>query len=165
MVFFYIQKTNKYSCKMKGALLMEQLKLPNGKTYALIVNGVQEGKDMIKFLFDPGLDGFETIENGFSTIKAADIIYILDSVGEPVRSIVGYSKYKGMEKQVDYVISSEMVNTGTTENPIYEESKTKGTVMIVTMSKPDLEDKINELEADVINTMLALTEIYEGGTI
>lgn len=141
---------------------MEQLKLMNGQIFTLAVNGISEVNETLKLTFEPGLYTFDQIEEFFSNQSNTQKIYVLDSLGEPVRSLVGYTKYKGMEKVLDYILSSEMVAQEDT-NPIdYLETHKTGTVMIVTMSKPDIEDRVKTLEADMVNTMLALTEIYEG---
>lgn len=141
---------------------MEQLKLAGGQVFDLAINGIYETEQMAKFTVQPGLYTFEEIESMFTDSSNTNKIYVLNSLGETVRSIVGYTKYKGMEKVPDYVISTETVNQGTEEEPDYVENQTTGTVMIVKMSKPDVEDRVDTLETDMINTMLALTEIYEG---
>lgn len=140
-----------------------KLKLLNDHTYNLITNGVQESGDSLKLLFLPEDKTFESIEEDFLISSNLQSLYVLDEESHPVRSLIGYTKYKGMEKRLNYVISVQTVNQGTEENPEYKEVKTTGTVMIVTMSKPEIEDRVSALETDVINTMLALTEIYEGG--
>lgn len=141
---------------------MNQLQLKNGTTYELATNGVVENGDMIKYIIVPGSNSFDSIETNFKDSTKTETIHVLGNDLDPIRSIVGFTKYKGMEKIVEYVLSSEMVNNGTEEEPDYQESVTTGTVMIVTMSKPELEDRVTILESDVINTMLALTELYEG---
>lgn len=141
---------------------MNQLQLKNGTTYELATNGVVEKGDMIKYIIVPGSNSFDSIETNFKDSTKTETIHVLGNDLAPIRSIVGFTKYKGMEKIVEYVLSSEMVNNGTEEEPDYQESVTTGTVMIVTMSKPELEDRVTTLESDVINTMLALTELYEG---
>lgn len=127
---------------------MEYLKLSNNTTYELVTNGVQEFGDTIKYVFLPEKSKtFEEMEAQFANKDNLEIVYVLDSDNAPMRSIVGYTKYKSMEKIKDYVISSEMVNQGTEDEPNYHEVENTATVMIVTMMKPDIEDKIAELEA------------------
>lgn len=140
---------------------MTRLKLTNGKTYDLVTNGVIVFGNDVKLMFLPGDDSFETIESRFDEINT-QTIYVQDEDGLTLRSIVGYTKYKGMEKRTDYTISTQTVNTGTDEEPVYETQENTGTVMILTLSKPEIEDRVSTLETDMINTMLALTEIYEG---
>lgn len=141
---------------------MNQIQLKNGITYEIATNGVNVYEDTAKFILIPGSNTFDSIEGNFTDESKTETIYVLDDSLDPIRSIVGFTKYKGMEKILDYVLSTEMVNKGTEEFPEYEEVNTTGTVMIVTMSKPELEDRVSTLETDMINTMLALTEIYEG---
>ena len=127
---------------------MEYLKLSNNTTYELVTNGVQELGDTVKYVFLPEESKtFEEMEAQFANKDNLEIVYVLDSDNAPMRSIVGYTKYKSMEKIKDYVISSEMVNQGTEDEPNYHEVENTATVMIVTMMKPDIEDKIAELEA------------------
>lgn len=140
-----------------------KIKLANNHTYNLITNGVQEAGKVLKLLFQPGEETFEEIEKNFTEQENTCSIYVLDNESQPIRSLIDYTKYKGMEKIVDYLISTEMVNMGTELSPDYQESNTYGPVMIVTMSKPEIEDRVETLENDMINTMLALTELYEGG--
>ena len=127
---------------------MEYLKLSNNTTYELVTNGVQEVNDnTVKYVFLPGEKTFDNVENDFNQSTNVETVYVLDSDNAPMRSIVGYTKYKSMEKIKDYVISSEMVNQGTEDEPNYQEVENTATVMIVTMMKPDIEDRIAELEA------------------
>lgn len=124
---------------------MAQLRLINGKTYELVTNGVLTLGDDVKFIFLPGEDSFEIIESRFDEINTQNI-YIQDEDGLTLRSIVGYTKYKGMEKRTDYTISTRTVNTGTDEEPVYETQENTGTVMILTLSKPKIEDRVKSLE-------------------
>lgn len=124
---------------------MAQLKLVNGKTYNLITNGVLTFGNEVKLTFLPGDDTFESIESRFDEINT-QIIYVQNEEGLTLRSIVGYTKYKGMEKRTDYVVSSETINTGTEEEPVYETRKITETVMILTLSKPEIEDRVKSLE-------------------
>ena len=127
---------------------MEYLKLSNNTTYELVTNGVQEFGDIVKYVFLPEENKtFEEMENQFTNKDNLETVYVLDSDNAPMRSIIGYTKYKSMEKIKDYVISSEMVNQGTEDEPNYQEVENTATVMIVTMMKPDIEDRIAELEA------------------
>ena len=58
-----------------------------------------------------------------------------------------------------------MQNQGTEDTPNYVQVDHTGVVMIITMSKPELEDRLLAVETDIINTMLELTEIYEGSVV
>ena len=124
---------------------MTKLKLLNGKTYELVSNGVIATGKECKLIFFPEDETFEEIESRFVS-ENTQKIYILDSTDTPIRSIIGYSKYKSLEKRTDYVVDSETVNTGTEEEPVYEIKDTTGTVMIVTLAKPDVEDRVDEIE-------------------
>ena len=118
---------------------MEQLKLSNGNVYDLVAGGVRESDETLTLVFLPGTKTFEQVEK----------VYILGSDGEPMKTILGYTQYKGMAKQLDYVISSETVNNGTEDEPDYETVNHTGTVMIMTLSKPDLQQKYKDLEETV----------------
>ena len=127
---------------------MEYLKISNNTTYELVTNGVQEVNDnTVKYVFLPGEKTFDNVENDFNQSTNVETVYVLDSKKEPIRSIKGFTNYKSLEKVKDYVISSEMVNQGTEDEPNYQEVENTATVMIVTMMKPDIEDRIAELEA------------------
>lgn len=126
---------------------MEKLKLANGKTYSLSVNGVRNTGTGYKFIIIPDSETFEEVESQFTNETNTSTIYVLNDLESPIESIVGFTKYKGMEKIMDYQVSSE----------------TTTAVMIVHMSEPGLEERVETLESDIINTMMALTEIYEGG--
>lgn len=128
---------------------MEKLKLSNGKTYALSVNGVRNTGKGYKFIIIPGEETFDQVEAQFTNEANTATIHILNDLDSPVQSIVGHTKYKGMEKILDYQTSSDLTTT----------------VMIVYMAEPDIEERVKMLESDVMNTMIALTEIYEGGVI
>lgn len=127
---------------------MEYLKLSNGKTYTLVTDGLQETGEYARYIFLPEENKtFEEIEEQFSNSENVGTVYMLDSKNDPIRSVVGYTKYKSMEKIKDYVISVEMENKGTEEAPDYQEVQNTGVVMVVTMTKPDIEDRLAELEA------------------
>ena len=127
---------------------MEYLKLSNNTTYELVTNGVQEvNVNTVKYVFLPGEKTFDNVENDFNQSTNVETVYVLDSKNDPMRSIKGFTNYKSLEKVKDYVISSEMVNQGTEDEPNYQEVENTATVMIVTMMKPDIEDRIAELEA------------------
>lgn len=137
---------------------MEYLKLSNNTTYELVTNGVQEVNDnTVKYVFLPGEKTFDNVENDFNQSTNVETVYVLDSKKEPIRSIKGFTNYKSLEKVKDYVISSEMTNTGTEEEPVYEEVNNIETVMIVTMAKSDLESRIAYLEAQLASLMQIAT--------
>lgn len=124
---------------------MAKLKLVDGTTYELVANGVIQTEKEIRLIFLPRTETFETVESKF-TASNTQTIYILDSMNDPIRSLTGYTKYKGMEKRSDYVVSTEMVNVGSEEEPIFENKDTIDTVMIITLVKPNIEDRIQQLE-------------------
>lgn len=124
---------------------MTSLKLLNGKTYELVTNGVLSSGKELRLIFLPGDEDFEAIESKFTSLNT-QTIRVIDAEGMTIRSLIGYTKYKGMEKQKDYVISTETVNIGTEEDPNYEFQEKTATVMIVTLAKPDVEDRVDEIE-------------------
>ena len=70
----------------------------------------------------------------------------MDSANEVMRSIVGYTQYKGMKKEPDYSVGTD------------EDGNEKAvTVLIVTMSKPDLQQKYADLQSAV--DMLILDQL------
>jgi ABC-type enterochelin transport system substrate-binding protein len=128
---------------------MEQLKLLNGTVYDLVAGGVRESDETLILVFLPGTKTFEQVEKDFAVESNVEKVYILGADGEPMKTILGYTQYKGMAKQLDYVISSETVNNGTEDEPDYETVNHNGTVMIMTLSKPDLQQKYKDLEETV----------------
>lgn len=130
---------------------MTSLKLLNGKTYELVTNGVLSSGKELRLIFLPGDEDFEAIESKFTSLNT-QTIRVIDAEGMTIRSLIGYTKYKGMEKQKDYVISTETVNIRTEEDPNYEFQEKTATVMIVTMSKPEVEDRVSDLEQE--NTIM-----------
>ena len=130
---------------------MTSLKLLNGKTYELVTNGVLSSGKELRLIFLAGDEDFEAIESKFTSLNT-QTIQVIDAEGMTIRSLIGYTKYKGMEKQKDYVISTETVNIGTEEDPNYEVQEKTATVMIVTMSKPEVEDRVSDLEQE--NTIM-----------
>lgn len=130
---------------------MTSLKLLDGNTYELVTNGVLSTGKELRLIFLPSEEDFETIESKFAPLNT-QTIRVIDSEGMTIRSLIGYTKYKGMEKQKDYVISTETVNIGTEEDPNYEFREKTATVMIVTMSKPEVEDRVSDLEQE--NTIM-----------
>lgn len=126
---------------------MESLKLSGDQIYQLVVNGVQENGDTINLVFIPDSSKtFEQVEAEFTNEANTEKIYVLDSANEIMRSIVGYTQYKGMKKEPEYVISSDA-----------EGNSVVTTVLIVTMSKPDLQQKYADLQSAV--DMLILEQL------
>lgn len=128
---------------------MESLKLSGGQIYELVANGVQENGDAINFVFIPDSSKtFEQVEAEFTNEANTEKIYVLDSANEVMRSIVGYTQYKGMKKDPEYIIGSD--DDGNSET---------ATVLIATMSKPDLQQKYADLQSAV--DMLILEQLGE----
>lgn len=109
---------------------MEQIKFKSGKTYNLVTNGIREFDSGCRFIFDPGEDSFDEVEKELIDADNVKIVYVINSSRETSKSIVGYTKYLGMEKKTEYQKSSQEI----------------GTVMIVSMSKPEVEERVNQLE-------------------
>lgn len=128
---------------------MEKIKLNNGHVYELAVNGIIETPDALSFTFLPADKSFEEIERDFETETATEKIYILDSSDQIMYSVIGFSQYCGMAKKPDYVLSTEQINKGTEEDPIMETVEKIGAVMVVELSRPDLEKKYDDLKETV----------------
>lgn len=131
---------------------MNQLKLSNNTKYDLITNGVEESGDYLTLSFLPGLDSFETVESEFNPTNA-EKVYILGLDGQPIEVKTGFTQLVEMQKKMDYVISSETVNTGTEEDPNYETKEVKDTVMVVKLRRPDIRDTVQTLQ-DTVDTMI-----------
>lgn len=126
---------------------MESLKLSGGQIYQLVANGVQENGDEINFVFIPDSSKtFEQVEAEFTSESNTEKIYVLDSANEVMRSIVGYTQYKGMKKEPDYSVGTDA-----------DGNEKAVTVLIVTMSKPDLQQKYADLQSAV--DMLILDQL------
>ena len=142
---------------------MLKLKLYNEQVYQLVTNeGIYD--DKLTLIFVPHSEQtFEDIEEEFSNSNNTQKLYILNNDGEPMQVITGYTKLSELSKKIDQIISTESVNVGTDEEPIYEVNNTIGDVMVVKLAQSTLDERVETLENDVLTTMLALTEIYEGG--
>ena len=127
-----------------------KIQLLDETKFELVTDGIQRYNDEIKYIFkvDTSKDFYAT-EDKFIDPDNVSRVYLLNNTEEPIETITGYTQYKGIAKQVDYVISSEQVNTGTEEEPVYETVEEKADVYIVTMSKLDLEAKYKELQDTV----------------
>lgn len=125
---------------------MEQLKLSNGSAYDLVTNGVQETEDSVTLVFLPGLKTFADIEKDFESEANTGKMYVLDSVGNAMRSIVGFTQYKGMEKILDYTISSEVIGD--------ESKEVKETVFKVHLTKPDIQKQVQDIQ-DTVDMLVA----------
>ena len=126
--------------------MSEQLKLSNGQVYDLVTDGVQQSVDNLVLKFQPGFKTFAGIENDFDDESKTEKIYVLDSTGETMMSLVGYTQYKGMEKIVDYVISSELVDGETKD--------VTAVVYKVNLSKPDIQKKVQDIQ-DTVDMLVA----------
>lgn len=137
---------------------MNQLKLSNNTKYDLITNGVEESGDYLTLSFLPGLDSFEMVESEFNPTNA-EKIYILGLEGQPIEVKTGFTQLVEMRKKMDYVISSETVNTGTEEEPNYETKEVKDTVMVVKLRRPDIRDTVQTLQDTVDAIILSQLEV------
>lgn len=137
---------------------MNQLKLSNNTKYDLITNGVEESGDYLTLSFLPGLDSFETVESEFNPTNT-EKIYILGLDGQPMEVKTGFSQLVEMRKKMDYVISSETVNTGTEEEPNYETNEVKDTIMVVKLRRPDIRDTVRTLQDTVDAIILSQLEV------
>mgnify|MGYP001053556617 FL=1 len=137
---------------------MNQLKLSNNTKYDLITNGVEESGDYLTLSFLPGLDSFETVEAEFSQTNT-EKIYILGLDGQPMEVKTGFTQLIEMKKKMDYVISSETVNTGTEEEPNYETNEVKDTIMVVKLRRPDIRDTVQTLQDTVDAIILSQLEV------
>lgn len=126
--------------------MAEQLKLSNGQVYDLVTDGVQQNGDNLVLKFQPAFKTFAGIENDFEDESKTEKIYILDAAGETMMSLVGYTQYKGMEKIMDYVISSELVDGETKD--------VTAVVYKVNMSKPDIQKKVQDIQ-DTVDMLVA----------
>lgn len=126
--------------------MSEQLKLSNGQVYDLVTDGVQQSGDNLVLKFQPAFKTFVGIENDFEDESKTEKIYVLDSDGETMMSLVGYTQYKGMEKIMDYVISSELVDGETKD--------VTAVVYKVNLSKPDIQKKVKDIQ-DTVDMLVA----------
>lgn len=126
--------------------MSEQLKLSNGQVYDLVTDGVQQSGDNLVLKFQPAFKTFAGIENDFEDESKTEKIYVLDAAGETMMSLVGYTQYKGMEKIMDYVISSEVVDGETKD--------VTAVVYKVNMSKPDIQKKVQDIQ-DTVDMLVA----------
>lgn len=126
--------------------MSEQLKLSNGQVYDLVTDGVQKSGDNLVLKFQPAFKTFAGIENDFEDESKTEKIYVLDSAGETMMSLVGYTQYKGMEKIMDYVISSELVDGETKD--------VTAVVYKVNLSKPDIQKKVQDIQ-DTVDMLVA----------
>ena len=126
--------------------MSEQLKLSNGQVYDLVTDGVQQSGDNLVLKFQPAFKTFAGIENDFEDESKTEKIYVLDSSGETMMSLVGYTQYKGMEKIMDYVISSELVDGDTND--------VTAVVYKVNLSKPAILKKVQDIQ-DTVDMLVA----------
>lgn len=137
---------------------MNQFKLLNNTKYDLVTNGVVESEDYLILTFIPGLDSFETIETELNP-QNTENIYILGSDELPVKLCKGFTHLVGMSKKFDYVISSEMVNTGTEKEPYYETDEVMDTVIVAKLRKPNIGDTVKTLQDTVDAIILSQLEV------
>lgn len=137
---------------------MNQLKLLNNTKYDLITNGVEESGDYLTLSFLPVLDSFETVESEFNPTNT-ERIYILGLDSQPIEVKTGFTQLVEMHKKMNYVISSETVNTGTEEEPNYETNEVKETIMIAKLRRPDIRDTVQTLQDTVDAMILSQLEV------
>ena len=127
---------------------MSKLKLANGQAYDLVIDGVRGGEDSVKYTIIPGSKIFEEVENDFCAPANVQNVYVLSDAGDTIRSIPGLTKYKGAEKILEYATSD-------TET---------ATVMVISMSKPGVEERVQALESNAGVGMTAISFLADGFT-
>lgn len=71
----------------------------------------------------------------------------------------GFTQLVEMQKKIDYVISSDTINTGTEEEPNYTTSEVKDTIMVAKLRRPDIRDTVQTLQDTVDAIILSQLEV------
>ena len=119
---------------------------------------MEESGEYLTLSFLPGLDSFETVESEFNPLHTAKI-YILGLEGQPMEVKTGFTQLVEMQKKIDYVISSDTINTGTEEEPYYTTSEVKDTIMVAKLRRPDIRDTVQTLQDTVDAIILSQLEV------
>lgn len=118
-------------------------------TFDLVPNGVNLTNEGGEITFQEGENTFDEIK---SVLKSNNSITFIGLSGNPEWSrddLIYVGRLKELE---NYIVSTEMTQTGTNETsnePIYETNEIKKTVIIAEFRTPDLRDKVAALDARV----------------
>ncbi len=113
---------------------MESIKIGT-KTYQLVANGYQLGEKDGRVIFLPGEDSFETIEN---EMESAVGVQLIDDAGEVIESRKDLIYAGKLSKDARYVVN--ISESG---------EKTVETVMMAEFRKPDVRERVNEIQAQL----------------
>lgn len=131
---------------------MEQIKLGNGTTYLIPAGAITNvDDDKINIIILPGIKTFLDIESDFDLESNVNRIEVLDEVGDVIDVKKGFSNVDSIKKQKNYVTGREEI---TNNEGITEYVDNIETVYILTLSRPDLRNKVESLEETVDTLVL-----------
>lgn len=121
---------------------MEKIKFGE-KSFTLITNGVDTfSDDKLTVSFQLGDVTLDVVETLVSDSSNTDRIEILDSDGELLRPLTGYTILKELKKVKDYPVETKLLEDGTEET-------TKADIAVVTLSKTDLREEVARNTANI----------------
>lgn len=128
---------------------MEQLKLGNGDLLDLPSGGVMEMRDdKLQVIISADTYSFSQIEVLFGSEANTSRLEVLDTVGDIMDVKRDYTRLDSIKKQNDYVMGREEVAPENEGDPI-EYKDITGTVYIIILAKPDLRDRVKDLQETV----------------
>lgn len=131
---------------------MEQIKLGNGTTYLIPAGAITNvDDDKINIIILPGIKTFLDVESDFDLESNVNRIEVLDEVGDVIDVKKGFSNVDSIKKQKNYVTGREEI---TNDEGITEYVDNIETVYILTLSRPDLRNKVESLEETVDTLVL-----------
>lgn len=126
---------------------IEKIKFGN-YIFDLVPNGIDLSDEGGKITFQENEHSFDEIK---SILKSNSDITQINLSGNPEWTREDLVYAGKLAEQENYVICTESVQTGLNDNdePIYETSEIRGTVVIAEFRTPDLREKVTALDARV----------------
>lgn len=137
---------------------MEQIQLNNGTTFKLLDCGIQSTKESLVLQFLAEGKGLNELEQLFQNEQNVKVITLLSEEGEVLKRYQGYTCLTAIEKKKQVIVGHETI---VTEDNKEEQKEQKADVIVVTLIKESIEQRISKIETTLLDTQLGIAEVYE----
>lgn len=137
---------------------MEQVQLNNGTILRLLDCGIQSTKESLVLQFLADGKGLEEIEQMFQQENNTKVITVFSETGETLKRYENYTCLSSIEKKRQVIVGHETI---VTEDNKEEQKGQKADVIVVTLIKESIEQRISKIETTLLDTQLGIAEVYE----
>lgn len=137
---------------------MEQIQLNNGTIFKLLDCGIQSTKESLVLQFLADKKGLEETEQLFQQENNTKVITVFSEAGETLKRYENYTCLSSIEKKKQVIVGHETI---VTEDNKEEQKEQKADVIVVTLIKESIEQRISKIETTLLDTQLGIAEVYE----